>query len=232
MKKSELKNIIKEEIQKITESDIRRKQELADVALDIVRNGREESIIDETIDLYNLSATTEDTESGETWIISDEFGNIGEGENKSDALYDWALNLRFDGIVGEPIDEISTTASVPGYQTPNFLTKSGKTNDNTYKVLGYQDVPKKKLNTKPLSEVAYKEYKNDATKTQKAKVQDAINQINGQLYRLERVINQNLRLKTESAISHEAFNEGAKTRLNKIMERLTKLQHKIRNFGE
>lgn len=240
MKKTELKHIIEEEIQKILSendeyivdpSNMTDEQYDSFVNLKTLVNEILPTILDnEEAELYaDRYGLTRDYD-GTYVTVKDNLGCGGQGSDALEALKNWSSEFVY--AFEDQLNEISTTASVPGYQTPNFLTRSGKTNSKTYNVLGYKDVPAKKLNTKPLSEVAYKEYKNDATKTQKAKVQEAINQINGQLYRLERAVNQNLKLKNESSISHTAFNESSKLRLNKIMERLNKLQQKIRNFGE
>ena len=129
--------------------------------------------------------------------------------------------------VEEEIEEVSTTASVPGYQTPYAFTgKNDKkrkdkiaTNSTGYSVV------------KELYDQNYKSFKGDDTKNSKQKVNGAIKEINARLYQIERIINRATKLKNEAGVSIDKFWKPTQPRINKIAERLLKVSKKLRELS-
>lgn len=134
----------------------------------------------------------------------------------------------------DEIEEVSTSAGVPGYLTPNAF---GKNPDP--EILGYKKVKKKSKNESSYMEISkslflegtYKEYRNDQTQTAKQKVNRAIHEVNKRMFEIERVINQNLKLKQEMSVDTSQFWKSSKNKLYKISERLVRLAHKIKDLN-
>ena len=142
------------------------------------------------------------------------------------------------------LDEMSTTASVPGYQTPNAFAKSEEDfeehNKETAEVYGYKIVPKtKKKNYESvykqamgvITEGTYKEFRTDETRSSNRKINDSIKNINRTIYEVERVVEHALRLKTEMNIDQRTLWGESMSRLRKISERINRITKKIHELG-
>ena len=86
-------------------------------------------------------------------------------------------------------------------------------------------------NVMGLSEVSYKEYKNDDTLTSKNKVNLAIKEINRKLYDIERSVSQNIKLKAENDMEGRGYWKSTKSKMTKIAERLVKIAGNMRELG-
>lgn len=142
------------------------------------------------------------------------------------------------------LDEISTTASVPGYQTPNAFAKSEKDfddhNKETAEVYGYKVVPKKsnknfesvyKQAMTVINEGTYNEFRKDETRSSNRKINDSIKNINRTIYEVERVVEHALRLKTEMNVDQRTLWGESMSRLRKISERINRITKKIHELG-
>jgi len=142
------------------------------------------------------------------------------------------------------LDEMSTTAGVPGYQTPNAFAKSEEDfeehNKETAEVYGYKLVPKtKKKNYEStykqamglISEGTYKDFRTDETRSSNRKINDSIKNINRTIYEVERVVEHALRLKTEMNVDQRTLWGESMTRLRKISERINRITKKINELG-
>jgi len=132
----------------------------------------------------------------------------------------------------DEIEEVSTSAGVPGYLTPNAF---GKNPDP--EILGYKKVKKVKessymeISKSLFLEGTYSDYKKDTTLSAKQKVNKAIHEVNKRMFEIERVINQNLKLKQEMSVDTSQFWKSSKNKLYKISERLVRLAHKIKDLN-
>ncbi len=142
------------------------------------------------------------------------------------------------------LDEMSTTASVPGYETPNAFAKSEEDfeehNKETAEVYGYKIVPKKskknfesvyKQAMSVISEGTYKEFRTDETRSSNRKINDSIKNINRTIYEVERVVEHALRLKTEMNVDQRTLWGESMSRLRKISERINRITKKINELG-
>jgi hypothetical protein len=142
------------------------------------------------------------------------------------------------------LDEMSTTASVPGYETPNAFAKSEddfeEHNKETAEVYGYKIVPKKpKKNFESvykqamgvISEGTYKEFRKDDTRSSNRKINDSIKNINKTIYEVERVFEHALKLKTEMNVDQRTLWGESMSRLRKISERINRITKKINELG-
>lgn len=148
----------------------------------------------------------------------------------------------------EEIEEANVTGNMDGgagpIKTPAAFAKSKDEDDldtDHIEVLGYKKSKKSKqhfesvskLETKleNLIEATYRAYKKDESMSSKKKVNLAIKEINRKLYEVEKLVNQNTKLKTEMGIDQGQFWESTKVRFGKISERMLKISRKIKELG-
>jgi hypothetical protein len=142
------------------------------------------------------------------------------------------------------LDEMSTTASVPGYQTPNAFAPSEedfeKHSKESAETMGYTVVPKKKkIHSESvykqamglINEGTYKEFRRDETRSTNRKINDSIKNINRTIYEVERVVEHALKLKTEMNVDQRTLWGESMMRLRKISERINRITKKINELG-
>ena len=148
----------------------------------------------------------------------------------------------------DELDEISTTAGVPGYNSPYAFTggrqKYEKMRKKIAKAGGYSMVKKKKKKRKALGEsmkhseiiseifgLNYPSFKKDETKNSRQKVNGAIKEINKRLFEIERIIGRATKLKKEAGVSKDNYWKSSTPRMKKIAERLLKVSQKLRELS-
>lgn len=142
------------------------------------------------------------------------------------------------------LEETNTTASVPGYQTPNAFSPSKsdfeKTSKDNAEVQGYKLTQKqKKKNFESvykqamniINEGTYKEFRKDETRSSNRKINDSIKNINKTIYEVERVVEHALKLKTEMNVDQRTLWGESMNRLRKISERINRITKKINELG-
>ena len=145
-----------------------------------------------------------------------------------------------DFPVGEydDIEEISTSAGAGPYETPNAF---GSLSDEDIEMLGYKKVqPKKSVKESTfmkyskelfLNELSYNEYKKDPIASPKQKINSSVNYINRGLKEIEKVVNQNVRLKQEMGIDNSIYWKSSREQLNKISERLLRVSKQLKELA-
>ena len=148
----------------------------------------------------------------------------------------------------ETTDEANVTGNLDGGagppKTPYAFAKSEDDMDDDHiEVFGYKKVKKKKLNTETkvikrledklekLIEATYKDYKNDDSMKAHQKVNRSIKEINRLMWEVEKIVNQNTKLKTEMGVSNEQYWKSTTRRFGKISERMLKVAHKLKELG-
>ena len=81
-----------------------------------------------------------------------------------------------------------------------------------------------------LNEVSYNDYKKDESATSKQKVNKSIKEVSSRLLRIERIINHNIKLKTEEGIDNKQYWKSTRNGLYKISERMMRIGEKLRKF--
>ena len=140
----------------------------------------------------------------------------------------------------EDIEEISTSAGAGGYETPNAF---GELGDDTIEMLGYKKVKKVKKNEVKesdfmkfskelyLNEISYNEYRKDPIASPKSKINNSINFINRGLKEIEKVVNQNVRLKQEIGVDNGIYWKSSRENLTKISERLLRVSKQLKELA-
>ena len=143
----------------------------------------------------------------------------------------------------EDLEEISTTANVPA---PPHKYAFGDVDDDTIEQGGSEKIKKSNKHYKKMSEslysrmmsemhineVSYREFKKDPTISPQQKVNKGIREINNMLAEMERVVNNNLKLKTEMGVDSSHFWKSSSKRLGQIYERMTRIGNKIRELSK
>jgi hypothetical protein len=149
----------------------------------------------------------------------------------------------------EELDEMSTTAGVPGYQTPYAF---GDADEDTWSQGGMKKVAKTNKIFKPMESksafkkmmaemygvksvkesISYRDYKKDPTSTPQQKVNNGIAEVNRMLSEMEKIVANNLRLKTEMGVQSNHFWKSTGVRFAKINERMTRIANKLKELSQ
>ena len=130
----------------------------------------------------------------------------------------------------EEVEEANVTGGGEAYDTPYAF---GKKKDKDIEVLGYKKVKESKfmkLAKATLFERSYKDYKKDESFTSKQKVNNSIKEINSKLAKIERIINQNIKLKSETGVDRNSYWKSTRSNLQKIAERMARITERLRRF--
>ena len=114
------------------------------------------------------------------------------------------------------MEEASTSANVPGYNTPYAFSKK-KNGHEDPEVSGYKKV----------NEGKYHQYRNDESLTAKQKIGRSMREVRDGLNNLEKLVKMNVRLKNELNVNSGSYWKNTHKALHKISERLVKLANKV-----
>ena len=146
-----------------------------------------------------------------------------------------SLNKRLEDKLKE-LEEENVTGGGESFDTPKAFSVNGKEDENdNAEVVGYKKVKKESkfmsLAKKMLvKEVSYKEYKKDESATSKQKVNRAIREINSKLYKIESIVNQNIKLKSETGVDSNKYWKSTRSNLQKISEKMQRISERLRRF--
>ena len=124
-------------------------------------------------------------------------------------------------LIKKELEEASTSAATPGYQTPMAFS-GGRKKDKKKK----RDIAKSVYN-ESINEGRYHDYRNDESMTPKQKIGRSMREIRDSLNELNRLVKMNVRLKNELNVNSQSYWKNTHKALNKISERLVKLANKV-----
>ena len=150
----------------------------------------------------------------------------------------------------EEIDEANVTGNMDGGagppKTPHAFAKSEDEDDldpDHIEVLGYKKAKKSKVNTESkamkeledkleqLIEATYKDYKNDDSMKAHQKVNKSIKEINRLMWEVEKIVNQNTKLKNEMGVHNGQYWKSTQKRFGKISERMLKVARNLKELS-
>ena len=148
----------------------------------------------------------------------------------------------------DELDEANVTANMDGGagppKTPHAFAKSEDDMDDEHiEVLGYKKAKKTKMNTESKSmkkledklekliEATYRDYKNDDSMKAHQKVNNSIKEINRLMYEVEKIVNQNTKLKTEMGVHNGQYWKSTQKRFGKISERMLKVARNLKELS-
>ena len=141
----------------------------------------------------------------------------------------------------EDLDEANATGNLDGgegpQKTPYAFGKEEDEKGNAEK-LGYKKVKEdsaymimmKKMNG--INETSYREFKKDPTSTPQQKVNRGINEVNKMLGSMEKIVTNNIRLKTEMGVNSNHFWKSTGNRFAKINERMTRIANRLKELSQ
>lgn len=180
---------------------------------------------------------------------------VASGMSKEDAIKKVKDKEYNEGIEEEELEEMSSTASVPGYQTPNAFQSKPKSSkdkekeEDTIDQAGMTKVKKTNKIFKPMeskstykkmmaemygvvNEVSYRDYKKDPTSTPQQKVNRGIMEVNKMLAEMEKIVANNLKLKTEMGVDSSHFWKATGKRFTKINERMIRIANRLKELSQ
>jgi len=168
---------------------------------------------------------------GKINIFPDYFGKDATTDNFWDFFDMNEANVtgNLDGGAGPP-------------RTPYAFRKAGDDEKDEPKSYGYTKAKKTNLYTKKLesfenkmenkiNEISYKEYKRDDSMKDYQKINDSIKKINSMMYKMERIVNQNTKLKKESGVHNGQYWKSTQRRFEKISERMITVAQRLKELS-
>ena len=143
----------------------------------------------------------------------------------------------------DEIEEANVTGNIDGGEgppkTPHAFDKK-KQKDNATTATEYEvvndSIYKKMMSmiheTDQLNETSYREYKKDPTSTPIQKVNRGINEVNKMLGQMEKIVNNNIRLKTEMGVKSDHFWKSTGRRFAKINERMVRIANRLKELSQ
>jgi hypothetical protein len=83
-----------------------------------------------------------------------------------------------------------------------------------------------------INETSYRDYKKDPTSTPQQKVNRGIMEVNKMLAEIEKIVTNNLRLKTETGVQSGHFWKTTGKRFAKINERMLRVAHRLKELSQ
>ena len=143
----------------------------------------------------------------------------------------------------DDIEEANVTGNIDGGEgppkTPHAFDKK-KQKDNATTATEYEvvndSIYKKMMSmiheTDQLNETSYREYKKDPSSTPIQKVNRGINEVNKMLGTMEKIVNNNIRLKTEMGVKSDHFWKSTGRRFAKINERMIRIANRLKELSQ
>ena len=136
----------------------------------------------------------------------------------------------------DDIEEANVTGNLDGGEgpprTPKAFKKKKKKDIEESSERQIESVYKKMMATmEELQEVSYRDYKKDPTSTPPQKVNRGIMEVNRMLSEMEKIVTNNLRLKTETGMQSGHFWKATGKRFAKINERMLRVAHRLKELS-
>jgi hypothetical protein len=125
-------------------------------------------------------------------------------------------------LIKKELDEASTSAATPGYQTPYAFSGGRKKDKKKKKNIATNSTGYSKVN-----EGRYHDYRNDESLNPKQKIGRSMREVRDSLQHLEGLVKMNVKLKNELKVNSESYWKNTHKALHKISERLVKLANKV-----
>ena len=125
-------------------------------------------------------------------------------------------------LIKRELDEASTSAATPGYQTP-YAFSGGRSKDKKKK----KKIATNSTGYSKVNEGKYHDYRNDDTMSPKQKIGRSMREVRDSLNGLSKTIDMSVKLKTELKVDSKDYWKTTNTALTKISERLVKLANKV-----
>lgn len=164
--------------------------------------------------------------------LHNRFSNVAKNVKEEDELEEANVTGNLDGGEGPPKTPYAfgKEEDEKGSAEKLGMKKTSKTNKHSIKV---ESTYKKMMKTlSGLNETSYREFKQDPTSTPQQKVNRGIMEVNKMLVEIEKIVNNNLRLKTETGVQSGHFWKTTGKRFAKINERMLRVAHRLKELSQ
>ena len=174
--------------------------------------------------------------------------NDGDVDDSDSYLHNKLGNVAKNVKEEEELDEMNVTGNLDGGEGPPRTPYAfGKEEDEkkSAEKLGMKKVAKtnkyfRKMEStykrmmnqmEGLNETSYREFKKDPTSTPQQKVNRGIMEVNKMLGQMEKIVHNNLRLKTEMGVQSNHFWKATGKRFAKINERMVRIANRLKELS-
>ena len=164
--------------------------------------------------------------------------NDGDVDDSDSYLHNKLSNVVKNVDEEEELEEMNVTGNLDGGEgpprTPYAFGKEEDEKDNAEQ-LGYKKVKQESTFMKMsrlMNEVSYRDFKKDPTSTPQQKVNRGIMEVNRMLAEMEKIVNNNLRLKTEMGVQSGHFWKATGKRFAKINERMVRIANRLKELSQ
>ena len=163
--------------------------------------------------------------------------NDGDVDDSDSYLHNKLGNVA-KNVKEEELEEMSVTGGLDGGEgpprTPYAFGKEEDEKDNAEQ-MGMKKVKQESTFMKMsrlMNEVSYRDYKKDPTSTPQQKVNRGIMEVNKMLGEMEKIVRNNLRLKTEMGVDSSHFWKATGKRFSKINERMIRIANRLKELSQ
>lgn len=139
-----------------------------------------------------------------------------------------ASNPELDKMVTAFVDKIADRYKYPTSDAIMAIFEALKRKGFLHKSVNY----KSPSNYSVEEAVSYQDYKKDPTSTPAQKVNNGIAEVNKMLGEMEKIVQNNLRLKTEMGVDSSHFWKNTSVRFSKINERIVRLSNRLKELSQ
>jgi hypothetical protein len=165
--------------------------------------------------------------------LHNKLGNVAKNV-KEEELEEMNVTGNLDGGEGPPKtpyafgkeEDEGDNAEVFDYEKTKDSNKHFVKVESTYKKM------MKQMSGMSLNETSYREFKKDPTSTPQQKVNRGIMEVNKMLGNMEKIVNNNLRLKTEMGVQSNHFWKATGKRFAKINERMIRVANRLKELSQ
>jgi|TARA_R100000030_G_scaffold84171_2_gene67266 hypothetical protein len=164
--------------------------------------------------------------------------NDGDVDDSDSYLHNKLSNVAKNVKEEDELEEANVTGNLDGGEGPPKTPYAfGKKEDEkgSAEKLGYKKVKQESTFMKMsrlMNEVSYRDFKKDPTSTPQQKVNRGIMEVNKMLGQMEKIVNNNLRLKTEMGVQSNHFWKATGKRFSKINERMIRIANRLKELSQ
>ena len=164
--------------------------------------------------------------------------NDGDVDDSDSYLHNKLSNVAKNVKEEDELEEANVTGNLDGGEGPPKTPYAfGKKEDEkgSAEKLGYKKVKQESTFMKMsrlMNEVSYRDFKKDPTSTPQQKVNRGIMEVNKMLGEMEKIVNNNLRLKTEMGVQSNHFWKATGKRFSKINERMIRIANRLKELSQ
>ena len=160
--------------------------------------------------------------------------NDGDVDDSDSYLHNKLSNVA-KNVKEEELEEMSVTCGFTGGEGPPKTPYAfGDMEDEDIEKDGYEKVKESTFikMSRLMNEVSYRDFKKDPTSTPQQKVNRGIMEVNKMLAEMEKIVANNIKLKTEMGVDSSHFWKATGKRFSKINERMIRIANRLKELSQ